>query len=230
MESPRRRGPGVSPANGGMTAPACRRATTIWSRTMPATASGSTARDSMRARPPLRAGSCTGCSRGEGNDHDNDEITPMPRYAELAVTTNFSFLRGAAHPREMVARADELGLAAIGIADRNSFAGVVRAYDEAKKRNIKLLVGTRLVTTDGFEVIAYPTDRDAYGRLCRLLTQGNRKAKKGECHLGLDDILATSEGQMLICLPPDDLAPRFTERLAALAGAAPGRAFLAGIH
>ena len=72
------------------------------------------------------------------------------RYAELAVTTNFSFLRGASHPREMVARADELGLAAIGIADRNSFAGVVRAYDEARKRTIKLLVGVRLVTIDGF--------------------------------------------------------------------------------
>ena len=154
----------------------------------------------------------------------------MSRYAELAVTTNFSFLRGAAHPREMVARADELGLAAIGIADRNSFAGVVRAYDEAKKRSIKLLVGTRLVTTDGFEVIAYPTDRDAYGRLCRLLTQGNRKAKKGECHLGFDDILATREGQMLICLPPDELSPVFSERLATLAQAAPKRVFLAGAH
>jgi len=154
----------------------------------------------------------------------------MTRYAELAVTTNFSFLRGAAHPREMVARADELGIAAIGIADRNSFAGVVRAHDEAKKRDIKLLVGTRLVTTDGFEVIAYPTDRDAYGRLCRLLTQGNRRARKGECHIGFDDILATSEGQMLICLPPDDLAQGFTERLATLARAAPGRVFLAGIH
>src|SRR6202162_3041283 len=145
----------------------------------------------------------------------------MRAYAELAVTTNFSFLRGAAHPREMVARADELGLAAIGIADRNTFAGVVRAHDEAKKRNIKLLVGTRLVTTDGFEVIAYPTDRAAYGRLCRLLTQGNRKAKKGECHLGFDDILTTSEGQMLIALPPDELSPLFTQRLAALAHAAP---------
>jgi error-prone DNA polymerase len=154
----------------------------------------------------------------------------MTRYAELAVTTNSSFLRGAAHPREMVARADELGLAAIGIADRNSFAGVVRAYDEAKKRDIKLLVGTRLVTTDGFEVIAYPTDRDAYGRLCRLLTQGNRRAKKGECHLGFDDILATSEGQMLICLPPDELSPVFSERLATLAEAAPKRVFLAGVH
>jgi len=124
------------------------------------------------------------------------------RYAELAVTTNFSFLRGASHPREMVARADELGLAAIGIADRNSFAGVVRAYDEARKRTVKLLVGVRLVTIDGFEVLAYPADRAAYGRLCRLLTVGNLKARKGECHLTFEQILGTSEGQMLIALPP----------------------------
>jgi error-prone DNA polymerase len=155
----------------------------------------------------------------------------MTRYAELAVTTNFSFLRGAAHPGEMVATADALGLAAIGIADRNSFAGVVRAFDEAKKRpGIKLLVGTRLVTTDGFEVIAYPTDRAAYGRLCRLLSQGNLKAKKGDCHLGFDDILAITAGQMLIALPPDAPTRDFAARLAALARAAPRRAFLAGVH
>src|SRR6202035_5790845 len=104
----------------------------------------------------------------------------MSAYAELAVTTNFSFLRGASHPAEMVATADALGLTAIGIADRNSFAGVVRAYDEAKNSNIKLLVGTRLVTIDGFEVLAYPVDRDAYGRLCRLISTGNLKARKGE--------------------------------------------------
>ena len=154
----------------------------------------------------------------------------MPRYAELAVTTNFSFLRGGSHPQEMVAAAAELGLAAIGIADRNSFAGVVRAYGEARKRKIKLLAGTRLVTADGFEVIAYPTDRAAYGRLCRLLTASNLKAKKGECCLGFDDVLAASEGQMLIALPPDRLSRDFTERLEALARAAPGRSFLAGAH
>ena len=154
----------------------------------------------------------------------------MPRYAELAVTTNFSFLRGGSHPQEMVAAAAELGLAAIGIADRNSFAGVVRAYGEARKRKIKLLAGTRLVTADGFEVLAYPTDRAAYGRLCRLLTAGNLKAKKGECCLGFDDVLAASEGQMLIALPPDRLSRDFTERLEALARAAPGRSFLAGAH
>ena len=155
----------------------------------------------------------------------------MSAYAELAVTSNFSFLRGASHPQEMVATAAELKLAAIGIADRNSFAGVVRAYDEWKKRkSIKLLVGTRLVTIDGFEVLAYPTDRQAYGRLCRLLTQGNLKAKKGECHLTFEEILAASEGQILIALPPQTLSDVFTERLSAMVRAAPGRTFLAGVH
>jgi error-prone DNA polymerase len=168
------------------------------------------------------------------------EKNEMKAYAELAVATNFSFLRGASHAYELVATADELGLAAIGIADRNSLAGVVRAFDEAKNRKIKLLVGARLVTTDGFEVLAYPTDRAAYGRLCRLLTAGNLKAKKGECSLGFDDILAASEGQMLIAIPPRDFPGRdgrapegglaFTARLAALAQAAPRRVFLAGIH
>ena len=170
----------------------------------------------------------------------------MTAYAELAVTTNFSFLRGASHPGEMVARADELGLAAIGIADRNSFAGVVRAYDEAKDRAIKLLVGTRLVTIDGFEVLTYPTDRQAYGRLCQLLTESNLKAKKGACHLTFEQILDASEGQIFIALPPPTLFARphpaasrppspcrgglFTERLSALVHAAPSRTFLAGIH
>jgi error-prone DNA polymerase len=126
----------------------------------------------------------------------------MSAYAELAVTTSFSFLRGGSHPQELVARADELELTAIGIADHNSFAGVVRAYDEAKKRKIKLLVGTRLVTIDGFEVLTYPIDRAAYGRLCRLITAGNLKAKKSECHLIFEEILNAAEGQIFIVLPP----------------------------
>ncbi|HET8921278.1 MAG TPA: error-prone DNA polymerase [Xanthobacteraceae bacterium] len=132
----------------------------------------------------------------------------MSAYAELAVTTNFSFLRGASHPQELVARADELGLTAIGIADRNSFAGVVRAYDEAKKRKIKLLVGTRLVTIDGFEVLTYPIDRAAYGRLCRLITAGNLKAKKSECHLTFEETLNAAEGQIFIALPPSEFPGR----------------------
>src|SRR5215475_3293274 len=158
----------------------------------------------------------------------------MTAYAELAVTTNFSFLRGGSHPAEMVATAEALGLTAIGIADRNSFAGVVRAYEEWRKRKaIKLIVGTRLVTVDGFEAITYPTDRDAYGRLCRLLSDRNckvRKGEKGECQLSFEDILAVSAGQMLIVLPPEELSSAFEERLATLARAAPGRTFLAGVH
>ncbi|HZP79774.1 MAG TPA: error-prone DNA polymerase [Pseudolabrys sp.] len=160
-------------------------------------------------------------------------MTRVTPYAELAVTTNFSFLRGASHPQEMVTRAETLGLAAIGIADRNSFAGVVRAYDEWRKRErkeLKLLVGTRLITTDGFEVLAYPTDREAYGRLCQLLTKGNRAAEKGECHIGFDDILAVSPKQQLIVMPPEKLTSAFAERLATLARTAPDATSLAGAY
>jgi error-prone DNA polymerase len=155
----------------------------------------------------------------------------MTSYAELAVTTNFSFLRGASHPAEMVVQAEACGLAAIGIADRNSFAGVVRAYDQVLKgKGIKLLVGTRLVTVDGFEVITYPTDREAYGRLCRLLSQGKLIADKGECHLTFEDVLAVSPGQMLIVLPPETLTTELTQRLQTLAHTAPKRTFLAGVY
>ncbi|WP_041316495.1 error-prone DNA polymerase [Hyphomicrobium nitrativorans] len=168
----------------------------------------------------------------------------MTRYAELAVTTNFSFLRGASHPAEMVAAAEALGLDALAIADRNSFAGVVRAYDEWKKQEkekqetlkrnaVKLIVATRLVTVDGFEAIAYPTDREAYARLCRLLTNGKGKTGKGEhteCHIGFEDILAAPDGQILIALPPDTLTASFAERLERLARIAPGRSYLAGAH
>ncbi len=156
----------------------------------------------------------------------------MPAYAELAVTTNFSFLRGASHPQEYVAQAAALGLKAIGIADRNTMAGVVRAYSEWKnhKDTLKLLVGTRLVTTDGFEAIAYPIDRDAYGRLCRLLSTGNRRAKKGECLFGFDEILAAAQGQIFIAVPPPRPSRSFTERLTRLLHAAPSRTYLAAVH
>ena len=107
------------------------------------------------------------------------------RYAELAVTTNYSFLRGGSHPGQYVERAAQLGYAAIGIADRNSLAGVVRAYDawqrldDEKLKDLdaaarpRLLVGARLVFCDGTpDILAYPQDRVAYGRLCQLLSEG----------------------------------------------------------
>ncbi len=131
-----------------------------------------------------------------------------PRFAELAAMTNFSFLRGASHPEEIVARAAELGLAGIGIADRNSLAGVVRAHTFARD-NVEAMAGTRvvpgarLVFIDGSpDVLAYPKDRAAYGRLCRILTEGNLRAPKGECWLILDDLLKRGEGLQIAALPP----------------------------
>jgi error-prone DNA polymerase len=151
----------------------------------------------------------------------------MAAFAELIAATNFSFLRGASHPHEMVGQAAQLGLAAIGIADRNTLAGVVRAHQAAKEYGIRLLVGARLVTTDGFEAVCYPSDRSAYGRLCRLLTSGNRRALKGDCHFTFAEMLAESEGQLFIVVPPSILTATFADRLSVLANASPGRCYLA---
>jgi error-prone DNA polymerase len=124
-------------------------------------------------------------------------------YAELAITTNFSFLEGGSHPEEFVERAHALGLAALGIADRNTFAGVVRAHVAARDIGLRLAVGTRLVFADSTpDILAFPTNRVAYGRLTRLLTLGNRRAEKGACHLTLRDLLAHSDGVCLIVIPP----------------------------
>jgi error-prone DNA polymerase len=126
----------------------------------------------------------------------------MP-YAELAVTTNYAFLRGASHPHELVQQAHALGLTAIGITDRNSVAGVVRAHVQAKELGMRILPGTRLVFSDGTpDILAYPRDRAAWGRLCRLLTTGNRRAEKGDCILRLEDLIDHAEGLQLILLPP----------------------------
>jgi error-prone DNA polymerase len=130
-----------------------------------------------------------------------------PRYAEIGVTSNFSFLRGASHPQEYVHRAGEFGLHGIGIADRNTLAGVVRAYAELENPELasvpKLLIGSRLVFTDGTpDILAYPRDRAAYGRLCRLLSTGKLRAEKGACELRFDDISEFSEGLLLVLMPP----------------------------
>ena len=128
-----------------------------------------------------------------------------PRYAELDVTTNFSFLRGGSHPEEQVATAKLLGLDAIAVTDRNTLAGVVRAHLAAKEvGGIKFVVGVHLDLKDAPSLLAYPTNRSAYGRLCRLLTLGQRCAEKGECILYLDDVAAHAKGLIFIILPPDD--------------------------
>jgi error-prone DNA polymerase len=141
-------------------------------------------------------------------------IAPMPDYAEIGITTNFSFLRGGSHPQAYVRQASELRLPVIGIADHNTLAGVVRAYKELENPEVtykpKLLIGSRLVFMDGTpDILAYPCDRDAYGRLCRLLTRGKRgdDTDKGECHLGLDDLLEFAEGQLLAVMLPHRFEP-----------------------
>ena len=150
----------------------------------------------------------------------------MSAYAELAVTTNFSFLRGASDPEELVMAAKQLGFTGLGIADRNSVAGVVRAHvtvreleEEAKGAGrdpgkFKLAAGARLVFADGTpDVLAYPRDRAAWGRLTRLLSLGKQRAEKGNCILRLPDLLDFVEGLNLIVVPPAHLN---AERLNAL--------------
>jgi error-prone DNA polymerase len=137
----------------------------------------------------------------------------MTAYAELQVTTNFSFLRGASHPEEMVEAAATLGHAAIAVADRNTLAGVVRAHGAAKEAGIHLVVGSRLDLADAPSLLCFPTNRAAYGRLSRLLTLGKRRAPKGECLLTLADVLDHAEGQIFVALAPEETYTAFPSPL-----------------
>ncbi|BBK42230.1 error-prone DNA polymerase [Allostella vacuolata] len=196
----------------------------------------------------------------------------MTGYGEPVAATNFSFLRGASHAQDLVLTALALGHAGIGIADRNTVAGVVRAHEaleqlrrdgmappdkvrhgsgpgeyawilpssadrpdepadptriQALARAFRLAVGTRLAFADGTpDIAAYPESRAGWGRLCRLLTRGNGRARKGECILGLDDLLADTEGLLLVVLPPRRLEP-LPGLLASVDAAAPGAVWLA---
>src|ERR1035437_3650376 len=145
-------------------------------------------------------------------------------YAELQVTTNFSFLRGGSHPEEIIARAAELGCRAVAVTDINSLAGIVRGKVAAKEAGIPYIVGCHLQVKAAMgplapgspsavpylSLLVYPTDRASYGQLCRLLTYGKRKAAKGQCDLTLQDVIDHSTGLLAIGLPPplitDDLA------------------------
>jgi error-prone DNA polymerase len=174
---------------------------------------------------------------------------PAPAFAELVTTSNFSFLRSGSHPEELVASAMHLGMTGLGLCDRNSFAGVVRGYVTARNNpeihpGFRYLVGVRLCFSDGTpDIVAYPTDRTAYGRLCKLITIGNRRGEKGNPDLRFDDLFGASDpasqeeqgpleyfaqGQLFI-LVPDEADWGLTERtLERLAGAAAGRVWVAG--
>ena len=145
--------------------------------------------------------------------------TPRGGYAELSVTSNFTFLTGASQPEELVEQAAALGHAAASIADTNTLAGVVRAHVASKQAGIPLCVGCRLVLEGGLTLIVYPTDRPSYARLCRLLTLGKRRAPKGECHLALHDVLEHSECLLALVEPPAILDQPFIETLHGLRSA-----------
>lgn len=130
-------------------------------------------------------------------------------YSELQVTSNFSFLRGASHPEELVTQAEAFGYDKIAITDRNTLAGIVRAHVAARGREIDIIPACRLDLLDGPSLLAYPTDREAYGRLSALLTKGNLRAEKGECHLYREDVYEHAKGIIFCSLMPKSLNRQF---------------------
>ncbi|MCO5081372.1 MAG: error-prone DNA polymerase [Rhizobiaceae bacterium] len=148
------------------------------------------------------------------------------RYAELQVTSHFSFLRGASSCEELFAQAAACGIDALGIVDRNSLAGIVRAHEAAKTAGVRLVVGCRIDLADGMSVLVYPTDRAAYSRLCRLLSLGKKRGGKGKCILHWEDVAAYGEGLVAILVPdePDEQTALRLRRLRDVFG---DRAYLA---
>lgn len=134
-------------------------------------------------------------------------MSERPRYAELQVTSHFSFLRGASSCEDLFSHAANLGIEALAVVDRNSLAGIVRAHEAAKVTGVRLIVGCRLDLIDGMSLLVYPTDRAAYGGLCRLLSLGKQRGGKGKCQLEWNDVALYSEGLIGVLIPDiaDDL-------------------------
>jgi error-prone DNA polymerase len=150
----------------------------------------------------------------------------MTGYAELQVTSNYSFLRGGSHVEEYFAQAAAFGLEAIAITDHHTLACIVRAWQTAKAHGVRLVVGCRLDLADGTSLLVYPEDRPAYGRLCRMLSLGKARAGKGQCDLDWDDLTEHGAGLVGVLLPdqPDEGT---RARLARLRAILPGRSYLA---
>ena len=130
-------------------------------------------------------------------------------YTELQVTSNFSFLRGASHPEEIVEEAARMGYKKIAITDHNTLAGIVRAHAAARKLGLKLIPACRLNLMDGASLLAYPTDTESYGRLSALLSLGNLRTEKGSCELYKKDVFEYAKGIIFIVIPPDSLSEGF---------------------
>jgi len=130
-------------------------------------------------------------------------------YSELQVTTNFSFLRGGSHPRELVAAAIEYGHTTMAVTDRNTVSGVVRAHLAAKDTGFRIIPACRLDLLDGPSLLAYPTDQDAWARMCALLSLGNLRTEKGQCDLYKRDVYEHAKGMLFAVVPPDNLNRAF---------------------
>jgi error-prone DNA polymerase len=130
-------------------------------------------------------------------------------YTELQVTSNFSFLDGASHPDDLAQQAAALGYTAIGITDTNTLAGIVRAHTAAKKAGIRIIVGCRLDLVDGTSLLCYPTNKQAYARLTNLLSIGNARTEKGQCHLYKQDVYKYANEMKFIIVPPTTLNEGF---------------------
>ncbi|MDE8651022.1 error-prone DNA polymerase [Novosphingobium album (ex Liu et al. 2023)] len=147
-------------------------------------------------------------------------VPPRAPFVELGVASCFSFLRGASDAVDLVTTARMLGYDAIGIADANSMAGVVRVHAEARALKLRPVIGCRIETVEGLVFLAYPTDRAAYGRLCRLISAGRMGTlagawqAKGVCEISLAMLAVHAEGVRLVLVPPRDLAARFTVAVA----------------
>jgi error-prone DNA polymerase len=149
---------------------------------------------------------------------------PRASYVELGVTSAFSFLRGASDATDLALTAHAQGYDALGIADLNTMAGVVRLHAEARKANIRPVIGCRLALISGEQFLAYPRDRAAYGRLCALLSKGKMNdadgnwQAKGICDISLADLASHAEGVHLIVLPNDRLPPALAQLVRRLPG------------
>src|SRR5450759_4252437 len=148
------------------------------------------------------------------------EYGTLPAYAELHCLSNFSFLRGASHPEELVARAHQLGYGALALTDECSFAGVVRAHAAAKECGLPLILGSEIHLADGSQLVLLATDREGYGNLSELITRGRRRGVKGRYVLEAKDLDQGLPGCVALLVPgaaPDLaqarwVAERFPER------------------
>ncbi len=164
-----------------------------------------------RKPSPKACASLPGPSRRLNQDLDARKPPPRVyaslRHAELQATSNFSFLRGASHPEELVERAAALGWQALALTDRNTLAGVVRAHLAAKRAGLRFLPGARLDLIDAPSLLCLPTTRAAYGRLARLLTLGRRRAPKGQCRLERADLPSAAKGQIFVAVASESASP-----------------------